>query len=82
MQKTNAAEKVEMKSYLSLILAIIALHCIVFAFILQSRVPIVLAVLDSLAAVVIGIRTNDTVGHSGVVIGILALLVGGLLLFS
>lgn len=76
MQKfISEADTTEMKSYFALLLAIIALHCFVFTFVVESLFPLVVAILDSLAAVVIGIKTKDTIGHSAVVIGIFVILI-------
>ncbi|CAH1195610.1 hypothetical protein PAECIP111893_00728 [Paenibacillus plantiphilus] len=71
----SEADTAEMKSYFALLLAIIALHCFVFTFIVESLFPLVLAILDSLAAVAIGIMTKDTIGHSAVVMGIFVILI-------
>lgn len=83
LEKLNSeADVAEMKSYFALLLAIIALHCFVFGFVMMSLIPFVLAILDSLAAVVIGMKTKDTIGHSGVVIGLFVILISCFVIFG
>lgn len=66
---------ISFKSIFSLVLAVISLHFIVLSFVIPSRTTIVIAGLDAIMAMILGLRTDDNVGHAGLVLGIVLFLV-------
>ena len=64
----------KLASLISFVFAIIAIHIIVLTFTSGKLVYSIVAAIDSLIAVIVGIRTDETIGHAAVVIGIVCIL--------
>jgi len=69
------------KDFLSLILAILAIHMYVIGIATQSISLIVVSAVDALIAFLLGIRTNSDYGHAGLIIGMIILGISLITLF-
>ena len=69
------------KDFLSLIIAILAIHMYVIGIATQSISLIVVSAVDGLIAFLLGIRTNSDYGHAGLIIGLIILGISLITLF-
>ncbi len=64
----------KLAALISFFFAIIAIHIIVFTYNSGMLIYSIVTAMDSLAAVFVGIRTDESIGHAAAVIGILCML--------
>lgn len=69
------------KDIVSLFLGIIALHMYVISLTTESIILIIVSVIDSLIAFLLGIGTDSDLGHGGLIMGLFIFIVSLITLF-
>jgi hypothetical protein len=69
------------KDIVSLILGIIAVHMYVISLTTESLILMIVSIIDSLIAFLLGIGTDSDLGHGGLIMGLLIFIASLITLF-
>jgi hypothetical protein len=69
------------KSYFAFTFAIIAIHLLIIGIVVHSKSLVFVSGLDSLLAIILGLKTDSNLGHAGIIIGIFGLILSLVVFF-
>lgn len=77
---TQNPQRIPPQSVLSLFLAILGIHLFFLSIIVEHGIILGLSVMDFFAAIALAFKSKDRIGHAGLILGIIGVLICGLLL--